>query len=59
MGTLSLSEGCTWGAEGEMRWRELNGAWSGAPWPAAASWATASARSFSSVETPTEWSPRI
>jgi hypothetical protein len=42
-GMSSLSEGYTRGAEDETHWRELNGAWSGAPWPAAASWAATSA----------------
>jgi hypothetical protein len=35
MGTSSLFEGCTWGAEDETHWCELDGAWSGTPWPRA------------------------
>jgi hypothetical protein len=31
MGTSSLSEGYTRGAEDEMCWRELDGSWFGAP----------------------------
>jgi hypothetical protein len=58
-GTYSSSEGYTRGAEDKTRWRELDGAWSSAPLPAATSWVVASAWSFSSVETPVEWSPRI
>jgi hypothetical protein len=59
MGTSSLSEGCTRGAEDETHWHELNGAWSGAPWPAATSWVTASVWSFSSAKMWVVWSPRI
>jgi hypothetical protein len=59
MGTSSSFEGCTRGVEDETHWRELHGAWSGAPWPATTSWATASTWSFSSVGTPAERSPRI
>jgi hypothetical protein len=58
-GTSSLSEGCTWGAKDETCWCELDGAWFGAPWPAAALWATASAWSFSSADTLAEQSPWI
>jgi hypothetical protein len=59
MGTSSPSEGCTWGAEDGMCWRELVGAWSGTPWPAATSWVAASAWSFSSVKRLAVRSPRI
>jgi hypothetical protein len=59
MGTSLLSEGYTWVAEEETRWRELDGALSGAPCPAATLWAVASAWRFSSVKTPVVQSPRI
>jgi hypothetical protein len=59
MGTPSLSEGCTWGAEVEPRWRELEGATGWSPCPAVASWAAARAWSFSSAETPVVQSQRI
>jgi hypothetical protein len=58
-GTSSPSEGCTQGAEDEMRWCKLNGAWSGAPWPTATSWVAASTWSFSSAKTLAERSPWI
>jgi hypothetical protein len=39
-GMFSPSEGCTWGANDETRWREFDGALSYSLRPTAASWAS-------------------
>jgi hypothetical protein len=58
-GDVLFAEGCTRGADNEPRWRELEGARSGLPGPAAVSCCAARDWSFSSAETPASLSPRI
>jgi hypothetical protein len=53
MGTSTLLEGCTWGADDEPRWHEPEGSWRRLLGPAAASCWAARVWSFSSAETPT------